>query len=197
MKPRSTAFHHRPASILALLVSAMAFTLMSGSKADAQFVAGELPTIEAPPPPSIYDVLAASDRSPRGTARNSVPADQLYELGQRFWQGTDVPKDPSETAYWLKLVVISRLGPKEQNALNLLAYLHANGDGSKTDPAAARLLWELSAAGGNGTAMYNLGYMYENGVGIPASRDRARSWYERAREAGYEKAQAALDRLKK
>lgn len=196
---RSWIASNRRRSIGCLAPAAAVLTLLLTSVQDAgaQFAPGELPGPERPQSSaSIYEVLTVPDRSPRGTARNAVSPDQLYEQGQRFWQGTDVPKDSAETAYWLKLEVASRIGTREQNALNLLAFLNVDGNGVKTDPVAARLLWELSAAGGNGTAMYNLGYLYENGIGVTTDRDRARTWYERARAAGYEKAEDALARLK-
>jgi hypothetical protein len=179
----------------AILVLVAAVPLVADRRADAQIVPGDLPQIEAPPPPpSIYDALIVPDRSPRGTPRNSIQqSERLYELWQRFSDGKDAPKDNVEATYWLKVAILSKLGAQEQRTLGTLAV----GNYEKRDYAAARLLWELAAVLGNGNAMYNLGYLFEAGEGVARGVDRARIWYEKAKVAGYDKAQAALDRLKK
>jgi TPR repeat protein len=43
--------------------------------------------------------------------------------------------------------------------------------------------------------MYNLGIMFERGIGVAANRERARAWYERAAAHGHSDASAALKRL--
>jgi TPR repeat protein len=180
------------------VVLAGTLVLVGGGAVNAQFVPGEVPVVESPSPAaSLYEALATADRSPRGTARTAVPPDQFYQQGMRLSEGKEVRKDPVEAVYWLKLSVLTRLGPAEQYALNQLAYFNASGDGVKKDIGTARLLWELSAASGNGNAMYNLGYLFESGSGVAADPDAARLWYEKAKAAGYEKAQDALSRLKK
>ena len=48
---------------------------------------------------------------------------------------------------------------------------------------------------GNERAMYNIGLLYEYGLGTPADHDKAIEWLSRALDAGYEPAKAMLDSL--
>ena len=60
----------------------------------------------------------------------------------------------------------------------------------------AAVRWFVKAAEkGNPKAQYNLGYCYENGIGIVSNRDEARSWYEKAAEKGNSDAIKALERF--
>jgi hypothetical protein len=45
---------------------------------------------------------------------------------------------------------------------------------------------------GNAAAQYNLGYMYDNGHGVPRDDGQAISWYKKAADQGYVGAQARL-----
>jgi TPR repeat protein len=56
-------------------------------------------------------------------------------------------------------------------------------------------LWEVAAARGEVTAMFNLGAMYEHGIGVGADIDMAKAWYQRAAAKGDPGARAALKRL--
>lgn len=47
------------------------------------------------------------------------------------------------------------------------------------------------------TAYWNLGYCYENGMGVTQDLQEAKQWYEKARAAGNWGAEDALKRLKK
>jgi len=57
------------------------------------------------------------------------------------------------------------------------------------------MLWSAAAARGETTAMFNLGAMYENGVGVNADLAKAKTWYQRAAARNHPGAQAALKRL--
>jgi uncharacterized protein len=43
--------------------------------------------------------------------------------------------------------------------------------------------------------MYNLGYAFEHGEGMPANRDEAIRWYRKAADLGVRESKAALKRL--
>ena len=45
---------------------------------------------------------------------------------------------------------------------------------------------------GHARAQYNLGFMYDEGRGVPLSRIEAAKWYRKAAEQGYAKAQRSL-----
>jgi TPR repeat protein len=49
----------------------------------------------------------------------------------------------------------------------------------------ARRLWELAAAGGQASAMYNLGVLYAKGEGVAADQVKAFAWRKKSAEAGY------------
>ena len=53
---------------------------------------------------------------------------------------------------------------------------------SKGDYQAARREWEPLAAAGHRDAEFNLGLLYENGLGVPADPAKAAYWYEKAAE---------------
>jgi TPR repeat protein len=65
----------------------------------------------------------------------------------------------------------------------------------KPDSASAVLLWQTAAARGDAVAMYNLGALYERGIGVAADLARARTWYKRAAARNHADARVALKRL--
>lgn len=56
----------------------------------------------------------------------------------------------------------------------------------------ALALWRPLAEAGHVDAQFNLGLMYDNGVGVPQNLERAARWYRAAAEAGDRTAQAFL-----
>ena len=52
------------------------------------------------------------------------------------------------------------------------------------------------AAHGSSEAMIKLGEMCEEGLGTERNEERAREWYQRARDKGHPDAQSHLDKLK-
>jgi TPR repeat protein len=55
---------------------------------------------------------------------------------------------------------------------------------AQQDYAEARRWYEKAAAAGNAAAMTNLGWLYDNGQGVPQDYVAARHWYEKAAAAG-------------
>lgn len=60
------------------------------------------------------------------------------------------------------------------------------------DYAQARREWQPLAEGGNRDAQFNMGLLYENGLGVAADGATAASWYRRAAEQDDREAQAYL-----
>ena len=60
------------------------------------------------------------------------------------------------------------------------------------DHATALREWRPLAARGNAAAQYNLGFMYNNGWGVPRNDTQAVKWYRKAAEQGYASAQFNL-----
>jgi peptidoglycan hydrolase-like protein with peptidoglycan-binding domain len=99
----------------------------------------------------------------------------------------------ADAAYWYRLAAAEG----EAKAFTNLGTLMVRGEpGGKKDPAAARLLWLAAAARGEPVAMFNLGAMYEHGIGVSADPAAARRWYELAARHGHPQASNALRRLK-
>jgi TPR repeat protein len=52
-----------------------------------------------------------------------------------------------------------------------------------------------AAGQGNVPAMYNIGVLYEGGLGVAMDRDQAITWYKKAAAAGSDDAKSALKSL--
>src|SRR5262249_13462672 len=63
------------------------------------------------------------------------------------------------------------------------------------DYAKAREWFEKAAAKDHAGAMANLGWLHENGQGVPQDYAKAREWYEKATDKGDETAKAKLEQL--
>ena len=59
----------------------------------------------------------------------------------------------------------------------------------------AREWYEKAADKGDTTAMFNLGLLYENGLGVAQDYAMAREWYEKAADKGHAKAMGYLEKL--
>jgi TPR repeat protein len=55
--------------------------------------------------------------------------------------------------------------------------------------------YRRAADAGNDAAMYNIGALWEAGLGVPEDREQAIAWYRKAATAGNEPAKAALKSL--
>ena len=60
------------------------------------------------------------------------------------------------------------------------------------DSATALRLWMPLAEQGVVAAQFNLGFMYDNGLGVPPDYAQAMQWYRQAAEQGYADAQYSL-----
>ncbi len=60
-----------------------------------------------------------------------------------------------------------------------------DGRGGKVDYDGAIALYEAGIAGGDGTAMDAMGWLYLNGIGVQADDVEARRYYQMASDAGY------------
>ncbi len=61
--------------------------------------------------------------------------------------------------------------------------------------ATARMIWEALAERGNAEANFNLGILYEDGLGVPKDMARALQYFERSAESGNQRAQYRLGLL--
>lgn len=87
---------------------------------------------------------------------------------------------------------------REESTVFTVAYARALliGEGCEKNVDAAVALIQPLAKCGDAWAQRNLGVCYENGQGVPRSQEKAKEWYRKAAEQGYEDAQKALEKLK-
>src|SRR5260370_31702230 len=93
--------------------------------------------------------------------------------------GTACPIIPAERRWWTS------------SAWKAVYYRDGLGDVSKDDCEAARL-FKLAADQGNALAQHNLGFMYQNGRGVPQDNAAAIGWYRKAAGRRYAPPQANL-----
>ena len=137
----------------------------------------------------LLKLLQSAPASPKG-----VTAVSLRGGAQRLARAarSESAGDYSEAAYWYRLAA----GDGEAKAFTNLGTLMVRGQGiDKLDPPAAQLLWLSAAARGEPVAMFDLGAMYEHGIGVAADLATAKKWYAWAAAKGHAQARDALKRL--
>ena len=70
------------------------------------------------------------------------------------------------------------------------------GDGVARDYAEALRLYQLAAAQGYPTALFDVAECHEDGRGVRKNKAAAIRWYRRAQAAGHPRAAAELQRLR-
>ena len=113
-------------------------------------------------------------------------------LGSMYRDGRGVARNYKEAEKWFSLAA-------EQGSawalMNIgLLYTHG-GDGLPQDYVKAIDFFRKAAEGGDPDALYDLGWAYEQGLGVPADRQRAIEWYSKAAGKRQALALKRLDRL--
>lgn len=120
-------------------------------------------------------------------AKGEVKAQR--HLGYILETGEGFPKDCSEAAKWFfNLALIAETDKPSQWPYD---YPHSGRSPSQVEemPASA---WRKDAEAGDHRAQYELGYCYEQGVGVAHDKIEAVKWYRRSAEGGYAPAQFVL-----
>jgi peptidoglycan hydrolase-like protein with peptidoglycan-binding domain len=138
--------------------------------------------------------LATLLAEPAAASPSGMSPASVRSGAQRLTRAASVEKagNVHEAAYWYRLAADDGEAKAYTNLGTLMVRGQATG---KLDRAAARLLWLAAAARAEPVAMFNLGAMYENGIGVAADKAVARAWYERAAAKGHPQARDALKRL--
>jgi hypothetical protein len=118
---------------------------------------------------------------------NASP-EELFRVGERFFQGVDGPKDYEKAFKWVKLAA-EKGHPEAQNNVGVM---FQKGWGTKPDPQQAVYWYRKSAAGNFPMAHYNLGYAYDRGMGVRKNFSEAIKSYRRAAQLGNRRAQQRL-----
>jgi hypothetical protein len=76
-----------------------------------------------------------------------------------------------------------------------LAYLYLKGRGVPQDYHEALALWQKADAQGESRATFNIGKMYEDGLGGQKNLEMAKQWYKKAADGGDERARQKLKKM--
>jgi localization factor PodJL len=138
--------------------------------------ATDLPPVDAAP---TTPVTQAPRNALRSAAASGNPAAQ-YEIGLRYAQGSGVPQDYDQAAYWFELAAKQNLAIAQYR----LATLFEKGRGVSQDQEQARAWYESAAQAGNVKAMHNLAVIYAEGKGVPQDFAKAGQWFLAAADHG-------------
>jgi TPR repeat protein len=135
--------------------------------------------------------------SPRGTAVAEVSPAQSFELADRHLQ-SGAPEERLEAEFWLKRgLAMTLAGGTNSWALTQLGTLLVDQSTRTPDYDRARVLWELAASQGDTVAMCFLGTLYEQGLGVAASKSTALNYFSQSKASGgCRGVDAAIARLK-
>ncbi|MDX1810597.1 MAG: hypothetical protein R3240_01500 [Gammaproteobacteria bacterium] len=120
-------------------------------------------------------------------------ADAQYHLGAMYLKGDQVRRDREEGVYWIKLAA-------EQGHEMANTYMELWDEDVSTDAlnATVGINWlKESARDWNMDAVFNLGFLYESGRGVPVNFKRATKFYRFAAVEGHVEAKRRLALLKK
>jgi|GEM_PF-1216482 len=138
--------------------------------------AADLPPVTAAP---TTPVTPGPRNALRTAAASGNPAAQ-YEVGLRYAQGSGVPQDYDQAAYWFELAAKQNLAIAQYR----LATLFEKGRGVGQDQEQARAWYESAAQAGNVKAMHNLAVIYAEGKGVPQDFAKAGQWFLAAADHG-------------
>ena len=112
-----------------------------------------------------------------------------YELGVRFAEGRNGPRDQAKAIEWLTKAADQNFPPAQYR----LGVIHEKGIGAPRDSGRARALYVAAAESGNVKAMHNLGALLADGGadGKPDYAGAAR-WFKTAAEHGVRDSQYNL-----
>ena len=138
--------------------------------------------LSAPAAESIKELRARAEQG---------DADAQSNLGLKYYNGRDVPRDYAEALHWF------RRAAEQGNASgqNSLGWMYMNGKGVPQDHTEAVRWYRKAAKQGNASAQNNLGMMYRNGRGVPQDYAEAVRWYRKAAEQNNAFGQFNLGRM--
>jgi len=127
-------------------------------------------------------------RSLQARAREG-DAEAQFQLGLRYDNAEDVPRDPVAAANWYRFAADQGHGIAQLH----LGLMFNSGDvGFERDDAEAAEWFEKAAGQGIADAQFNLGLMYYNAEGLDQNDAAAFQWFSAAAGQGHAKAQFNL-----
>ena len=131
-------------------------------------------------------------------AENASNKDIQFELGFRYEEGYEVPKDYSIAFnYYRNSASMKNVSHNLGNsyAQNNLGLMYWEGRGVKQNKLEGFRWLYRSAVNGNPSAQYNLGEINANGDYVPKNMNEALRQYREAARQGHKRAQEALKKL--
>ncbi len=151
------------------------------------------------PEPGVFtyelrSVATSSEKPPYVTAPVTplMRADALYYLGECFFEGKGLVRDPAAAVACYREVVgmklsVSRDEPTPASLVwsqYSLGWCLLHGEGTAKDPTEA-IRWLTAASRTHAEACYTLGQCHERGIGVAADPREAVKYYRRALKLGY------------
>lgn len=115
-------------------------------------------------------------------------ANAQYELGSKYQDGNDVPKDLLKAAEWIEKAAAQG----NVQAQKELGWIYAKGLGVPPNATKAMEWYQKAAAQGDAWAQFRIGEMYNEGQGISKNIDKAREWLDKAAIQGRPDAQYSV-----
>ncbi len=116
--------------------------------------------------------------------------DAQYLLGYVYQSGWGVAKDAATAMIWYRKAA-AKGHARAQRALDHVAF-EARRQGLAKK---ASRRYREAALQGDATGQYNLGFLYEKGLGVPQDYVEATKWYRLGANQGWPTAQAGLGRM--
>ena len=133
-------------------------------------------------------ILAAGDISPAGIDASSVSANEALKRAEAaIFGGKEATTSLAERKFWLrKSIALMLADPEARWAVTQLGALHTGpaAPNQQPDYRTAKTLWEISSASGDTVATCFLAQLYELGLGVAASKEKAKQWHDRAARRG-------------
>ncbi len=117
-------------------------------------------------------------------------SDALLEIGEMYEKGEEVPKNGVDAAKWY----LKAADQKDPRAMVKLASILVNGSGVPQDNVQAFQLCR-TAAKEYPPAQYCVGYLYQQGLGVPQDYAEAAKWYEKSAAGRHSPAYLALGQM--
>jgi hypothetical protein len=132
---------------------------------------------------TLKDVFSLDKVSPRGRSAVDVDLNTALRLADEGLHGAAA--DRQESAFWLRKSLALVLNQDEVKwALTQLGSTYAAPASGPADYTKARLIWEIAGAQGDPVALCFLGSVYENGLGVTATKATALGYFNSAKAAG-------------
>jgi TPR repeat protein len=135
------------------------------------------------------DVLRATANFQEPHTYGSLSGQPYFLAGQS--QSTNRFKDNERKSAWARLDLdqeqqLAKLAENgDPRALKGLAYMRLDPNEARFDPARARTLLEAAAAQGDPEAKFELGRLYEKGLGVEQDIEKAIGLFQQSADAGF------------